>query len=84
MPTEMIKVSLKPVNFFSRNPAIDVPASTCVEILGLTLLYSASTNLRYRQEFNKSTVLAIEHKQPTEEVHVQKSECCSVVEQSKL
>jgi primary-amine oxidase len=28
MPTEMIKVSLKPVNFFSRNPAIDVPAST--------------------------------------------------------
>lgn len=27
MPTEMIKVSLKPVNFFSRNPAIDVPAS---------------------------------------------------------
>jgi primary-amine oxidase len=28
MPTEMIKVSLKPVNFFSKNPAIDVPAST--------------------------------------------------------
>jgi primary-amine oxidase len=27
MPAEMIKVSLKPVNFFSRNPAIDVPAS---------------------------------------------------------
>jgi primary-amine oxidase len=27
MPAEMIKVSFKPVNFFLRNPAIDVPAS---------------------------------------------------------
>lgn len=27
MPCEIIKVSLKPVNFFDRNPAIDVPPS---------------------------------------------------------
>ncbi|KAB8346143.1 hypothetical protein FH972_023189 [Carpinus fangiana] len=28
MPCEVIKVALKPVNFFSKNPAIDVPPST--------------------------------------------------------
>jgi primary-amine oxidase len=28
MPAEIIKVSLKPVNFFTKNPAIDVPPST--------------------------------------------------------
>jgi primary-amine oxidase len=28
MPCEILKVSLKPVNFFERNPAIDVPPST--------------------------------------------------------
>lgn len=28
MPVETIRVSLKPVNFFTRNPAIDVPPST--------------------------------------------------------
>ncbi|KAF2151167.1 hypothetical protein K461DRAFT_258175 [Myriangium duriaei CBS 260.36] len=28
MPAEIIKVALKPVNFFTRNPAIDVPPST--------------------------------------------------------
>jgi primary-amine oxidase len=28
MPCEIIKLSLKPVNFFSRSPAIDVPPST--------------------------------------------------------
>lgn len=28
MPCEIIKVALKPVNFFDRNPAIDVPPST--------------------------------------------------------
>jgi len=28
MPCEILKVSLKPVNFFDRNPAIDVPPST--------------------------------------------------------
>jgi primary-amine oxidase len=28
MPCEIIKVSMKPVNFFDRNPAIDVPPST--------------------------------------------------------
>ena len=28
MPVEIIKVALKPVNFFDRNPAIDVPPSS--------------------------------------------------------
>ncbi|KAI0129111.1 copper amine oxidase [Xylariales sp. AK1849] len=28
MPVEIVKVSFKPVNFFTRNPAIDVPQST--------------------------------------------------------
>jgi primary-amine oxidase len=28
MPCEILKVSFKPVNFFTRNPAIDVPPST--------------------------------------------------------
>lgn len=28
MPCEIIKVSMKPVNFFDRNPAIDVPPSS--------------------------------------------------------
>ena len=28
MPCEVLKVSFKPVNFFSKNPAIDVPPST--------------------------------------------------------
>lgn len=28
MPCEIIKVSFKPVNFFERNPGIDVPQST--------------------------------------------------------
>lgn len=28
MPCEIIKVSLKPVNFFDKNPALDVPPST--------------------------------------------------------
>jgi primary-amine oxidase len=27
MPCEIIKVSLKPVNFFEKNPALDVPPS---------------------------------------------------------
>lgn len=28
MPCEIIKVAFKPVNFFDKNPAIDVPPST--------------------------------------------------------
>ena len=28
MPCEVIKVALKPVNFFDKNPALDVPPST--------------------------------------------------------
>lgn len=27
MPCEVIKVSMKPVNFFDKNPALDVPPS---------------------------------------------------------
>jgi len=27
MPCEIVKVALKPVNFFSKNPALDVPPS---------------------------------------------------------
>lgn len=28
MPCETIKVAMKPVNFFDKNPALDVPPST--------------------------------------------------------
>ena len=28
MPVEIIKVAMKPVNFFDKNPALDVPPST--------------------------------------------------------
>jgi len=59
MPCEIIKVALKPVNFFDRNPAIDVPPSN--------------------QEFNKSTLLAEQHHQPSAQAVVgEKGEvCCS-------
>lgn len=40
MPCEILKVSFKPVNFFARNPAIDVPPST-QEFNKSTLLASA-------------------------------------------
>lgn len=30
MPSEVIKVMFKPVNFFDKNPALDVPPSTQV------------------------------------------------------
>lgn len=40
MPCEVLKVSFKPVNFFTRNPAIDVPPST-QEFNKSTLLASA-------------------------------------------
>lgn len=33
MPCEIIKVAFKPVNFFERNPALDVPPSTWVSSL---------------------------------------------------
>jgi len=38
MPVETIRVSLKPVNFFTRNPAIDVPPST--QVFNLSTLLS--------------------------------------------
>lgn len=58
MPCEIIKVSMKPVNFFDKNPALDVPPST--------------------QEFNKSTLLAETHHQPTAEAVIDSSGevCC--------
>ena len=37
MPVEILKVSFKPVNFFERNPALDVPPST-LEVNGSTLV----------------------------------------------
>ncbi|MCJ1398722.1 hypothetical protein MMC11_001923 [Xylographa trunciseda] len=59
MPCEVIKVALKPVNFFDRNPAIDVPPSN--------------------QEFNRSTLVAEQHRQPAVSAVVgEKGEaCCS-------
>ena len=57
MPCEVIKVALKPVNFFDRNPAIDVPPSN--------------------QEFNRSTLVAEQHKQPAVAAVVgEKGEVC--------
>lgn len=50
MPCESIKVHLKPVNFFDKNPALDVPPSS--------------------QEFNRSTDISEQHKQPTVEMRV--------------
>ncbi|KAL9094373.1 MAG: hypothetical protein Q9165_003223 [Trypethelium subeluteriae] len=44
MPCEVLKVSFKPVNFFEKNPALDVPPS--------------------EQHFNRSVLVAEQHKQP--------------------
>ena len=57
MPCEIIKVALKPVNFFDKNPALDVPPSS--------------------QEFNQSTLVSEQHRQPSAEARVNgKSEVC--------
>ncbi|KAL8797536.1 MAG: hypothetical protein Q9195_000353 [Heterodermia aff. obscurata] len=57
MPCEIIKVSLKPANFFEKNPALDVPPSN--------------------QEFNRSTLISEQHKQPSVKARVNgKSEVC--------
>ena len=57
MPCEIIKVSLKPANFFEKNPALDVPPSN--------------------QEFNRSTLISEQHKQPSVEARVNdKSQVC--------
>ena len=59
MPCEVIKVQLKPVNFFDKNPALDVPPSN--------------------QEFNHSTLVSEQHKQPSVEGKVDgKGEVCCV------
>lgn len=50
MPCEVIKVQFKPVNFFDKNPALDVPPSN--------------------QEFNRSTLVSEQHKQPGTEARV--------------
>jgi len=59
MPCEIIKVALKPVNFFEKNPAIDVPPSN--------------------QEFNKSALVAEQHRQPAAEAVIGEkgAVCCS-------
>ena len=43
MPCEILKVAFKPVNFFDRNPAIDVPPSTQM-VNRSTALNGGSTN----------------------------------------
>ncbi|KAL9613776.1 MAG: hypothetical protein Q9167_001721 [Letrouitia subvulpina] len=59
MPCEVIKVALKPSNFFDKNPALDVPPSM--------------------QEFNCSTLVAEQHRQPVVEATVGQDHavCCS-------
>ncbi|KAI4213412.1 MAG: hypothetical protein LQ351_003912 [Letrouitia transgressa] len=59
MPCEVIKVALKPANFFDKNPALDVAPS--------------------RQEFNRSTLVAEQHRQPAVEATVgqEHAVCCS-------
>ncbi|OQO01168.1 hypothetical protein B0A48_13411 [Cryoendolithus antarcticus] len=57
MPCEILKVAFKPVNFFDKNPAIDVPPST--------------------QDFNKSTLVSEQHKQPSVEGKVEANGCVS-------
>jgi len=58
MPCEIIKVQLKPANFFDRNPALDVPPSN--------------------QEFNRSTDISEQHKQPSLETKIgQDIACCA-------
>ena len=58
MPCEIIKVQLKPVNFFDKNPALDVPPSS--------------------QDFNRSTDISGQHKQPSVEAKIgQDGACCA-------
>ena len=59
MPCETIRVTLKPVNFFERNPALDVPPAT--------------------QRFNRSSLVAKQHRQPAAEATVNPSGevCCA-------
>lgn len=59
MPCEIIKVALKPANFFDKNPALDVPPSS--------------------QEFNQSTLISEDHRQPSVEARVNSNSevCCS-------
>ena len=58
MPCEVIKVQLKPVNFFDKNPALDVPPS--------------------EQEFNRSTDISEQHKQPAIGTMIgQDGSCCA-------
>ncbi|EHK97718.1 putative Copper amine oxidase 1 [Glarea lozoyensis 74030] len=50
MPCEILKVSLKPVNFFERNPAIDVPPST------QTFNKSVLASVAHQQEVGEAVV----------------------------
>ncbi|KAI4260893.1 MAG: hypothetical protein LQ352_000048 [Teloschistes flavicans] len=57
MPCEITQVTFKPVNFFDKNPALDVPPSN--------------------QDFNRSTLLSEEHRQPSLEAKVgEKGDVC--------
>jgi primary-amine oxidase len=48
MPVEIITVSLKPSNFFSANPALDVPASE--QKFNQSSLYEAETHMQGSRE----------------------------------
>ena len=48
MPCEIITVALKPSNFFSANPALDVPASE--QHFNRSSLYEAETHMQGSQE----------------------------------
>ena len=72
MPVEIIKVAFKPVNFFDKNPALDVPPS---KFLPLQILWTALTGETGTQEFNKSTLVSERHQQGTQEVAA--GDCCS-------
>jgi primary-amine oxidase len=46
MPCEIITVGLKPSNFFTANPALDVPASE--QHFNKSILYEDETNIQER------------------------------------
>lgn len=72
MPVEIIKVAFKPVNFFERNPALDVPPSESIHARHdrAMLIFATGT-----QEFNKSTLVSERHQQGTQEISA--GSCCS-------
>ncbi|KAI9643207.1 hypothetical protein NHQ30_007823 [Ciborinia camelliae] len=69
MPVEIIKVGLKPVNFFTRNPALDVPPSE--QSFNKSVLVPAADAAAQHHQANGTAVVGA------------KGECC-VKEESKL